>query len=174
MVDLAISSSDRHSSVVIVVGLLLCLISLIWHLMISTSCVISFHRAKICHRTSTDVDGSKIALIRLVDNSIVSGRLLLYSRLVDCESLCRICVLILLSNNNHRLNVKACVVSRIQYAQRVFTEKESYTDMEKRETLWIMSSFVQGENTSYLYMSGVSPNSRVGTHLEVQWSGLGL
>ena len=40
-----------------------------------------------------------------------------------------------MSNIEHRLGVRTFVVSRIQYAQRVFTEKESYTDMEKRETL---------------------------------------
>ena len=47
MLDLDISSSDRHSSVVIIDGLLLCQMASIWRLMIKTSCIISFHKAKI-------------------------------------------------------------------------------------------------------------------------------
>ena len=47
MVDLAISLSDHHSSIVIDSGLLLCPIASIWHLMINTSYIISFQRAKI-------------------------------------------------------------------------------------------------------------------------------
>ena len=44
MIDLAISSSDCHSTVGISVSLLLWRIASIWRRMINTSCIISFHR----------------------------------------------------------------------------------------------------------------------------------
>ena len=46
MVDLAISSIDRHSSIDNDAGLVLCRMASIYHRMMRTSCIISFQRAK--------------------------------------------------------------------------------------------------------------------------------
>ena len=70
--NLAISSSECHSSCAIGTGVLLCHIASIWCRMINTSCIISFHRTKFLSsnfRISTLVSDAEAMFYRKWDFS---------------------------------------------------------------------------------------------------------
>ena len=152
MVDLTISLSNRYSSAAIVVSLLLWRIASIWRLMINNSCVISLHKAKflssnfLISQAVPDVEA--IILIEVLILLVLSFRklflflyrcflsprslwyrlLTLIMRLVIFSHLWCACVeaevWILMRKNKHRVSMRTCVISRMQYTQRVFRERE--------------------------------------------------